>query len=283
MQDAEILKRLWSKKLDPTAFADVEGRIYLERISVEKPGRYFGSLSARAEWRNLHFESCRFNSIAFVGAHITSSVFSNCKMTGLGFWRSKVQECAFRNCDLSEVAFGGIATKRDPPNLFNGTLFEDCDLRGTSHSFERFSNCVFRSNNLSDVDFQGAVFEGCTFEGKVAAIFHRRSPTYDFQSTENLLTGCDFSRADVSDARFVNLDLDPSLFGDSRDVIPLRRGPEDWSEWAKQVDRSEFPGLDIFLREVSRCGAPSIASTAWLRDAGFSIADIERLKLIGSS
>lgn len=281
MDNQDTVRRLWAGKLDHRD-APWDGRKVLRNLIVEKKGLIYQNYASKTRWKDIHFDGCSFAPIMFVNAGFSNCLFSDCCMPGVGFWKSEITDCMFKHCDLREVAFGGTNGKLWRPNRFSGCTFESCDLRSSSHSLEYFVGCTFRDCDLHNVDFLGSVFRSCAFEGKVEAIFRKRSPYDEGQSDFNFLSGCDFSRADVSYAQFIQLDLDLRAFGENADIIPLMHGPRDWSEWAEQIDKTEFPGIHLFIEEESKCGTPSIASAKRLRDAGLSEIDIERLRAIGS-
>lgn len=281
MESDEIVRRLWAGKLKNTDLPSVDGRKVLSQLTIERRGWPFRDYAARAQFRDLHFDKCTFNDVMFVNARFSNCVFSDCRMPGVGFWKSIVADCSFRGCDLRNVAFGGLFGKLMRPNEFPRCKFERCDLRDSAHSYELYEACMFQNCNLYEVDFQGAVFDSCTFSGKVAALFHRKSMYHEGQRIENTLKACDFSKADVSEALFINLDLDLQMFGENPDIIALMHGPKDWRDWAENVDKAKFPGIDIYVRETSDSGSPTIASVRWLEQAGFSAAEIDRLRAIG--
>ncbi|MEQ1821326.1 MAG: hypothetical protein ABL949_02330 [Fimbriimonadaceae bacterium] len=126
------------------------------------------------------------------------------------------------------------------------------------------------------MDFGGAVFRQCKFVGKLEATFRHRNPLFP-KAEPNLMLDLDFTQADVTYSQFLGISVDPKWFGSNPDLIFLRNGPQDWSDWSKTLVKPELPGLHIFIEHHMKCGTPAVISRRFLLSCGFSESEIDML------
>jgi uncharacterized protein YjbI with pentapeptide repeats len=283
------------KPLDALGLKEVAGRVYIDGLTVPEPkptgegftvaGLTFGVLGniqslRKVTWENLHFVDCNLCHLGFFRCAIRNCRFDRCDCRHLGFWESQISDTAFEKCDMREVAFGGNDVFRPKHrNEFRSVIFERCDLRESAHSCELYKDCTFRHCHYGRLDFSGAVFEDCLFEGNLGeAMFANRDPEF-LKMPENKLLRTDFRNADVSQAAFDNIDIDPSWFPVDDDLIILHHGAEDWRRWLREGYIEPTEGSVWFIEEMARrSGTPSIFSKSLLTNrATFTEDQVEAL------
>ncbi len=271
-----------------------EGRCIVHGLrlpTMELPRRLFGLgdglrfVSDRQHFKRktlegVEFHNCDFTELALSRSTVRNCVFKNCKLEGIFIYRSRISNCVFHKCSLRDTAFGGNnVTWPVPPNEFDEVMFDQCDFRGSAHGCVLYTACSFRQCSFKTT-FPGAVFTNCSFEGRLdEVIFHGQNLDFP-KMPPNLMAGCDLSTADIRHCRFVDMSVNPAIFGENQDVLILWNGPEDWRRWLEgghiECTEGNCAFVEIMIDGRSR---PDVASRSNLSEL-FTQKEIEALESI---
>ncbi len=244
----------------------VESRFTLSGIDMVKTT---GSTHFSKVTRNgLYFDRCNFQDAGFFDCSIHNCFFEKCNFRDTGFWNSSLSDATFKGSNFRDCAFGGI-DHLDPknPNQYSSIVFDHCDLRGSAHSCETYTNCIFDCCELKKVEFYAAVFQGCTFRGKLDQVIFQASRPNLRKFPPNELRDCDFREAQFDFTEFTNIDLDKCYLPAEPNLIVLPRGRKDWDEWAGTMADLQ-PNYLRFIRNIGETmGTPTVVIRSDLKSA----------------
>ncbi len=128
--------------------------------------------ASRIEGSKNAFENCTFTNCDFSNAHFYASVFTGCRFEG----------CNMHLISLSEAGLQDVK-------------FKDCKLSGVD-----FSKC---RDFLFEVNFENCILDNAIF-------FKRKIKGTIFKDCSMMET--DFTEADLTDAKFLNCNLNRAFF-----------------------------------------------------------------------
>lgn len=122
------------------------------------------------------------------------------------------EQCKFISCNLANAYLDGI--------IFIDCVFEDCNLLLLSAGDTGWQNVVFKRCKVSGVNFSKSRdflfevhFEGCILDN---AIFYQKK-NKKARFTDCSMIETDLTEADLTDAKFINCNLDKAFF--SRTIL----------------------------------------------------------------